>query len=453
LKQHKNKGTMHKIFIIIRREYLTRVRKKSFLIMTLLGPILMASVYVLPIYLTTLTDEVKVVQVLDESGAFIDQFRNTNDFIFTPIEKSFEQAKIDFAASDDYGLLYIPKTELSVPVTGIFYSTQQPSVDITSHIKNVMKREVESLKLQSYGVDPEVLRGIQSSIVLSTIKIDESGAEEKSSMEISLGLSIFAALLIYLFIFIFGSQVMRGVIEEKTNRIVEVIISSVRPFELMMGKIVGVALVGLTQFMLWIVLTTIIIGVFTVSMGSEMATGTQQMMATQGKVLSQDGLTQMAQQSQDSGMAAQVIEGIQSIDAGAMIGSFLFYFLFGYLLYGALFAAIGSAVDNETDTQQFMLPITAPLILSMVMLGFIVGNPNGPVAFWLSIIPFTSPVIMMARIPFGVPVWQIWLSMGVLVLGFLAATWLAAKIYRTGILMYGKRINYRELWKWIKYHD
>lgn len=152
-------------------------------------------------------------------------------------------------------------------------------------------------------------------------------------------------------------------------------------------------------------------------------------------------------------MAAEIIEGIQSINAGAMIGSFLFYFLFGYLLYGALFAAIGSAVDNETDTQQFMLPITAPLILSMVMLGFIVGNPNGPVAFWLSIIPFTSPVIMMARIPFGVPVWQIWLSMSVLVLGFLATTWLAAKIYRTGILMYGKRISYREIWKWIKYQD
>ncbi|NCA86412.1 MAG: ABC transporter permease [Clostridia bacterium] len=444
---------MHKIFIIIRREYLTRVRKKSFLIMTLLGPILMASVYVLPIYLTTLTDEVKVVQVLDESGAFVDQFRNTEDFIFTPVEKSFEQAKQDFAVSGDYGLLYIPKTELSVPVTGIFYSTQQPSADITSHIKNVMKCEVESLKLQSYGVDPEVLRGIQSSIVLSTIKIDESGAEEKSSMEISLALSIFAALLIYLFIFIFGAQVMRGVIEEKTNRIVEVIISSVKPFELMMGKIVGVAMVGLTQFMLWIVLTVFIIGIFMVSMGNEMAAGTQQMMTTQGKVLSQEQLAQMAQEGQDSGMAAEIIEGIQSINAGAMIGSFLFYFLFGYLLYGALFAAIGSAVDNETDTQQFMLPITAPLIFSMVMLGFIVGNPNGPVAFWLSIIPFTSPVIMMARIPFGVPVWQIWLSMGVLVLGFLAATWLAAKIYRTGILMYGKRISYRELWKWIKYHD
>jgi ABC-2 type transport system permease protein len=444
---------MHKIFIIIRREYLTRVRKKSFLIMTLLGPILMASVYVLPIYLTTLTDEVKVVQVLDESGAFVDQFKDTKDFIFKPIDTSFEQAKKEFAVSDYYGLLYIPKTELNVPVTGIFYSTQQPSVDITSHIKNVMKREVESLKLQASGVDPEVLRSIQSSIVLSTIKIDESGAEEKSSIEISLGLSIFAALLIYLFIFIFGSQVMRGVIEEKTNRIIEVIISSVKPFELMMGKIIGVALVGLTQFMLWVVLTLFIIGIFMASMGSEMAAGTQQMMTTQGKVLSQDELTQMAQQSQNTGMAAELLEGIQSINAAAMIGSFLFYFLFGYLLYGALFAAIGSAVDNETDTQQFMLPITAPLILSMVMLGFIVGNPNGPVAFWLSIIPFTSPVIMMARIPFGVPMWQVWLSMGTLVLGFLAATWLAAKIYRTGILMYGKRISYRELWKWIRHHD
>lgn len=446
---------MHKIFIIIQREYLTRVRKKSFLIMTILGPILMASVYILPVYLTTLSDEEKTVQILDETGLFADKFNDSDNFKFIPIKMDIETAKENFALSGNYGLLYIPATELSVPTTGIFYTTSSPSIDIISHIKNVMKREVESLKLEASGVDPEILRAIKSSIVLNTLKIDESGNEEKSFTEISMVLSIFAALLIYLFIFIFGAQVMRGVIEEKTNRIVEVIVSSVKPFQLMMGKIVGVAMVGLTQFSLWIVLTAILVSIFMATVGGDLMTsGSQQMMSTQGKVLSANELAEFSSEMQaDNSMAAQIIEGIQTIDAGAMIGSFLFFFLFGYLLYGALFAAIGSAVDNETDTQQFMLPVTMPLIVSMVMIGFIVSNPGGPVAFWLSIIPLTSPVIMMARIPFGVPVWEIWLSMGLLILGFLGATWLAGKIYRTGILMYGKKISYRELMKWIKYRN
>jgi len=423
--------------------------------MTILGPILMASVYILPVYLTTLSDEEKTVQVLDETGLFEKEFKNTEGFQFIPIKMDFETAKKNFSLSSDYGLLYIPATELSVPTTGILYTTSSPSIDITSHIKNVMKREVESLKLEASGIDPDILRAIKSSIVLNTLKIDESGNEEKSYTEINMGLSVFAALLIYLFIFIFGAQVMRGVIEEKTNRIVEVIVSSVKPFQLMMGKIVGVAMVGLTQFSLWIVLTAILVGVFMATVGGdEMMSGSQKMMGAQGKVLSAQELTEFSKAAQaESSTTMQIIEGIQSIDAPVMIGSFLFYFLFGYLLYGALFAAIGSAVDNETDTQQFMLPVTIPLILSMVMIGFIITNPGGPVAFWLSIIPLTSPVIMMARIPFGVPIEEIWLSMGLLVVGFVGATWLAGKIYRTGILMYGKKISYKELGKWIKYRN
>jgi ABC-2 type transport system permease protein len=446
---------MNKIWIIIQREYLTRVKKKSFIVMTILGPILLASVYVLPIYLTTLSDEEKTVQIVDETGLFADKFSDTESFKFVGLSLDIETAKANLTNSGDYGLLYIPKTELSVPVTGFLYTTSQASMDIKSFISNVMKREVESLKLEASGVDPDILRAIKSSIVINTIKIDESGNEQKSFTEINMGLSIFAALLIYIFIFIFGAQVMRGVIEEKTNRIVEVIVSSVKPFQLMMGKIIGVAMVGLTQFLLWVVLTIIIIGGFMATVGTgDMAGEAQSMMATQSKLLSEEELKAFSEQNAaDVPMTMQVIEGIRSIDAPAMIGAFLFYFLFGYLLYGALFAAIGSAVDNETDTQQFMMPVTIPLILSMVMIGFIVSNPGGPVAFWFSIIPFTSPIIMMARIPFGVPVWEVWLSMGLLILGFLGTTWLAGKIYRTGILMYGKKINYKELWKWIKYRN
>jgi len=247
--------------------------------------------------------------------------------------------------------------------------------------------------------------------------------------------------------------VMRGVMEEKTNRIVEVIISSVKPFELMMGKIIGVALVGLTQFMLWVVLTLGIVAVLTATVldPSEL-TKSEQLYTGQAKVLDADQLKDISEQmqTQDS-FNVKMIEAISSINYGTMIGAFLFFFLGGYLLYAALFAAIGSAVDNETDSQQFMLPVTIPLILSMVMLGMIINNPSGPVAFWFSIIPLTSPIIMMLRIPFGVPYWEIALSGGLLILGFLFTTWFAAKIYRTGILMYGKKVNYAELWKWMKY--
>jgi len=444
---------MNKIKIIITREYLSRVKKKSFIVMTILGPILMASIWVLPVLLATISTDEKTVQVIDETGLFAHRFNDTKTIKFIPISIDVETAKENLLLSGDYGLLWIPRTELSVPSSGIFYSLGQASLDVTSHIKSIMKNEVESLKLEASGVDPEILRAIKSNIVLNTIKITKSGAEEKSFTEISMGVGIFSGVLIYMFIFIFGAQVMRGVMEEKTNRIVEVIISSVKPFELMMGKIIGVALVGLTQFMLWVVLTLGIVTVLTATVldPSEL-TKSEQLYTGQAKVLDADQLKDISEQMQtENSFNVQIIEAISSINYGVMIGAFLFFFLGGYLLYAALFAAIGSAVDNETDSQQFMLPVTIPLILSMVMLGMIINNPSGPVAFWFSIIPLTSPIIMMLRIPFGVPYWEIALSGGLLILGFLFTTWIAAKIYRTGILMYGKKVNYAELWKWMKY--
>ncbi|MFP4470936.1 MAG: ABC transporter permease [Bacteroidales bacterium] len=443
---------MNKILIIIKREYLTRVKKKSFIIMTILGPILMASIWIVPIYLTTLSGDNYTVQVLDESGMFSTQFRDTENIDFVPIDMELEKAKSLLSTGEDLSLLYIPATELNVPSAGILYSNSQPSIDVTSQIKDIMKRQVESLKLEASGVDPEILRSIKSTVHLNTIRIDDEGNEKKSFTEVSLVLGIFSGLLIYLFIFIFGAQVMRGVIEEKSNRIVEVIISSVKPMQLMMGKIVGVALVGLTQFMLWVVLTFTIVMAFQLSMDGAPQLSQTEKVYTQGKILDEQQLGDLSQQmQQEDSTTYQILEAISTINYGVMIASFLFFFLGGYLLYAALFAAIGSAVDNETDTQQFMLPITIPLILSMVMVGFITTNPSGPIAFWFSIIPLTSPVIMMARIPFGVPYWEMALSMALLVLGFLFTTWLAAKIYRTGILMYGKKVNYQELWKWIRY--
>jgi ABC-2 type transport system permease protein len=254
----------------------------------------------------------------------------------------------------------------------------------------------------------------------------------------------------------FGAQVMRGVIEEKTNRIVEVIVSSVKPFQLMMGKITGIGLVGLTQFVLWVIFTGTIVtvGISTFSPKMKPGSAAEQMMQSQAKGMTAMQLPNAADSTKVAGeQSNEAISAIESIDFPVMIGMFIFFFLFGYLLYAALFAAVGSAVDSEADTQQFMIPITVPLILSIVLAQFVIQEPNGPVAFWFSIIPLTSPVIMMIRIPFGVPYYQIALSMSLLVAGFLGATWLAAKIYRTGILMYGKKVSYRELWKWLKYRN
>lgn len=455
---------MKKILLIIRREYLTRVKKRSFIIMTILGPLLMAGIVIVPIYIATTTNETKQVAVIDETGLFYEKFKMSDNIRFHYLETDIKSAKENFGKSDDYALLYIPRTEIALPVNAILYAGTQININVKSYIRNVMSKRIEDLKLEaqlrditngnSSQVDLDnLLRSIKTSVDISTIKIGSDGEEEKSYTEVSMVLAIFGAILIYFFIFMFGSQVMRGVIEEKTSRIVEVIISSVKPFQLMMGKIIGVAMVGLTQFALWVVFTFIIITAVTSTFtGKTMSQENPKQLTEQltggfdpGQVISLPG------EPQQEEMTNEVMAAISSIDFPVMIGSFLFFFLFGYLMYAALFAAIGGAVDSEADTQQFILPLTAPLILAIVMAQFIVQDPDGPMAFWLSIVPFTSPVVMMIRIPFGVPFYEVAISMTLLLLGFLATTWVAAKIYRTGILMYGKKVSYKELWKWIRH--
>jgi ABC-2 type transport system permease protein len=458
---------MNKIFLIIRREYMTRVRKRSFIVMSLLGPLLMAAIVIVPVYIATLSNEMKTVSVIDETGFFYGKFKDSETVKFHYLVTDVGSAKSSFTKSGDYALLYIPKTELSLPTNAILYSKSQVNINVKSYLRNVMAKQVEELKLEAKirGLNlpgdaklttDDILRSIKASVEISTIKIGDEGKEEKSYPEVSMILALFSGILIYFFIFMFGTQVMRGVIEEKTNRIVEVIVSSVKPFQLMMGKITGIGLVGLTQFLLWVVFTGIIVTavISSVSSGTKPQAVSQQLINAQmqGKTAMQ--LPNAADSTNASGeQSNEVVSAIESIDFPVMIGMFLFYFLFGYLLYAALFGAVGSAVDSEADTQQFMLPLTVPLILAIVMAQYVIQEPNGPVAFWFSIIPLTSPVIMMIRIPFGVPYLQIILSMVLLIGGFLATTWMAAKIYRTGILMYGKKVSYRELWKWLKYRN
>lgn len=435
---------MKKIKLIIIREYLVRVRKRSFIIMTFLGPVLMAALMIVPIWLAKNADESASIGVVDESGIFSESFVQTDKMQVTYLDESIEEAKANFGSSGFDVLLYIQKTELNVPEKGILFSDKQPSIIVKSFVEDNMKRQVESLKLSTSGIDENVLRSIKTSISLTTIKIQDDGTEKKTFTEVSMVLGLFSGILIYFFIFIFGSQVMRGVIEEKTNRIVEVIVSSVKPFQLLMGKIVGVALVGLTQFLLWIILTAALFMLFKMGFGDSLQLDSSAMMGNSAQA------KEMMEGQMNMG-AAKAFEMISSINFGVMIISFLFYFLGGYLLYSALFAAIGAAVDNETDTQQFMLPVTIPLILAIVVAQMVIQNPEGPISFWFSIIPFTSPIIMMIRIPFGVPYEEILLSVVLLIAGFVGAVWLAGKIYRTGILMYGKKVTYGELWKWIRY--
>ena len=433
--------------------------------MTILGPLLMAAIVIVPVYIATMSNELKTLSVIDETGFFYGKFKDSESIRFHYLVSDIGSAKASFTKSGDYALLYIPKTELTLPTNAMLYSKSQVNINVKSYIKNVMGKRVEELKLEAKIKDlkladdaklttDDILRSIKSSVDISTIKIGDEGKEEKSYPEVSMILGMFSGILIYFFIFLFGSQVMRGVIEEKTNRIVEVIISSVKPFQLMMGKIAGIGLVGLTQFLLWVILTGTIVTIATSSFSSKIKPGaaTEQLIPSQTKGMTAMQLPNASDSTKVTGeQSNEVINAIESIDFPVMIGMFLFFFLFGYLLYAALFAAVGSAVDSEADTQQFMLPLTVPLILSIVMAQYVIQEPQGPVAFWFSIIPLTSPVIMMIRIPFGVPYLQIILSMTLLVAGFLGTTWLAAKIYRTGILMYGKKVSYRELWKWLKY--
>lgn len=446
---------MGKIGLILKREYLTRVKKKSFIIMTILGPLLMAALFIVPVYMAQVEGETKIIGVVDETGVFYDKLPDTESIRFTRLKGTIEEAKEKISGNGIYAVLYIPKSEYSIPESAVIYSDRQPSMIVKEHIKNALTKEIEALKLAASGIEPEVLQSIETSVNLRSIKIDSSGEEEKSSTELSMALGFAGGLLIYIFIFLYGSQVMRGVIEEKTSRIVEVIVSSVRPFQLMMGKITGIALVGLTQFMIWVVFTMILVTGFMTFFSQEIDTYKSAQYRIQTERVITDTPAEEVLQDEGRGNEAviELFEAISSINFGLVIFTFLFYFLGGYLLYAALFAAIGSAVDNETDTQQFMLPLTVPLIISIAISQFIITNPEGPVAFWLSIIPLTSPVVMMIRIPFEVHIYELILSMALLILGFIGATWVAGKVYRTGILMYGKKVNYKELWKWIRYRS
>lgn len=445
---------MNKLFLIIQREYFSRVKKKSFLIMTLLGPLLMAGVMIVPVWLAMRDKTDHQVLVLDHSGLFVDQIPNTKEIKFTYGAEPIESAKAKLKDGPFDLIMEITRDPLNGDkTTPVLYYKKQPGISTEQYITNQMENILFDYRLQGDSIDIAKIDRARRPVVLETIKVSEYGKDEKTNSETNMLVGFTLAIAIYIMIFLYGAQVMRGVIEEKTNRIVEVIISSVKPFQLMLGKIIGVAMVGLTQFLLWIILTFAISAVVNSfilkDQIADQITRTQQT----EKVMKNDitAHSDKMQKVKTPNEAMDFMDNLKKIDATHIILCFAFYFLIGYLLYAALFAAIGSAVDSEADTQQFMLPVTAPLIISFAIAQGVATDPDSGLAQFFSIFPLTSPIVMMVRLPFGVPVWELSLSMVCLVAGFLFFTWLAGKIYRTGILMYGKKTSWKELGKWLFY--
>jgi ABC-2 type transport system permease protein len=441
---------MNKILLILQREYITRVKKKSFIVMTLLGPILMAGIAIVPILIAKYSDDkINKIMVIDQRPEiFTTILPSSETVLFVNSKISLDSAKKSFDPEKFYGILYLQDDMVKNPGGAMLFTEKQANLSVTNYIENSLEKQIEQDKLKAEGIDQKTLSSIETNVNLKTLSLKG----EENSAELATIVGFICGFLIYLFIFLYGVQVMRGVIEEKTNRIVEVIISSVKPFELMMGKIIGIALVGLTQFLLWIVLTltiTTIASKFIVDPKTDAKVIAQSMNASNldQHALKELGATPKIKEDAMSKLFSQ----LSSINFPLIITCFFIYFLGGYLLYSALFAAIGAAVDNETETQQFMLPVTIPLILAFIVAQSIVQNPDSQLGFWFSIFPLTSPVVMMVRIAFGVPPWELALSIGLLIAGFVGATWLAGRIYRTGILLYGKKVNYKELAKWLFY--
>lgn len=435
---------MNHLSLIIRREYFTKVRNKAFIIMTFLSPLIMVGIFSLVAYLSQLNnDKVRVISVLDESGLFVDQFEGDEKLTYELLtDTPLSEAKKQVEEAGKYGLLYIPKVDsisaLSDAIT--FYSEDSPSLVVMGDIEDAIEDKANILKLKEAGMDPEQIKALRIKV---NTKLETFSGEKTSKLGSGLKL-IFggvAGYLLFMFIIIYGNMIMRSVIEEKTSRIIEVIISSVKPIKLLLGKIIGTSLAGITQFVAWVVLLGIFSLVITAIFGIDPAAMQQQEAISQADAI-----------GGSEAIIRDILIEINNLPVANLLIMFLLFFVGGYLLYASLYAAIGAAVDSETDTQQFMLPILMPLILA-VYVGFftVIDNPHGTVSQVFSYIPFTSPVVMLMRIPFGVPIWQQIVSVVILFATFIGTVWFAAKIYRVGILMYGKKASYKELIKWLKY--
>jgi len=430
----------------MQREFLNRVQKKSFLITTILVPLIFPAIIGVLVYIMKKEAEsakADTVQVVDESGKFV--FENSKRYTFVPLSMPLEQAKKAYNETKDFALLYIPPFDLNKPEGMVIYTKENPSIEKVGGLESILQDRIRDLKLEEYKIDKETLKGLKVSVNLKQINLSETGEEKSSNSGILYGLGFGLGILIYMFVLVYGIQIMQGVIDEKTSKIVEVIVSSVKPFQLMLGKIIGIASVGLLQFTIWIILITVLSTGALSYFGLKMPQ--KQAMEEVTKKMNDEDVK--AAVSQQNSKIDETLSNLSQIPFGKIAFVFVFYFLGGYLLYGALFAAVGSAVESMQESQQFQFPITLPLLIGYFgLFMFILRDPHGPVSFWLSVIPFTSPVAMVGRIAFDVPNWQLALSMLLLVGGFLFTTWIAGRIYRVGILMTGTKVSWKVLVKW-----
>ena len=461
---------LKKLGIIIQREYLNKVKKKSFLLTTFGVPILIAGIYAVMLFVMLKAEgDSKRIAVIDNSGIVMEKLENTKLITFTQLSETDPEAvKNRLGEYDADILLYIsPLDSATKSVTATTYADKPMGMETAEVIERRINDAVEAYRIDSYDIPglEQIMEDVHFNIHLTSYTVDEEGKETISQSEVYMIVSMVLAMALYMFIALFSGMVMSSVIEEKTSRVVEVLVSSVKSTELMFGKIIGVALVALTQFLLWIVLTGLIMGILGGIIGMDKITGT----LSQNQVETMPGMTSMndamgntlsMEQLQALTDTTAVAEGptgmeavlgtLGSLNYTQLIVSFLLFFLFGYLLYASLFAAIGSAVENEADTQQLQLPVTIPLLLGFFIAFYAFRAPESTIVWWGSMIPFTSPIVMLARLPFGVPMWELILSIGLLILTFFVCAWASAKIYKVGILMYGKKSTFKDLWKWLK---
>lgn len=442
---------MNKILLIIKREYTTRVRKKSFLLTTFLVPLFFIGLYVGIIYLTKKSfDETHgIVYVVDQQGDVAEKLKSTKNVTFL-IEQQELQTQLANLKDEqtNTSILLIPSDFYHTSKVE-FLSNSKPNINTQKEIQNELAEILRNHKLEQLGVDPQKITEINSEVTIAAKEISKNGETVESNTELAMIIAISLSILIYLSLFLYGSQVMRGIIEEKTSRVVEVIISSVKPFQLMLGKIIGIGLVGLTQFFLWFLLTFILAGVATTFLVSQQELQDQAFQSNPSLSTHTDTAINTEAMTQHD-----LLLLLDSVNITEVVICFFIFFLGGYLLYSALFAAVASAIDSETEASQFTMPITMPLLLTYALsFGVLINDPHGSVATWLSFIPFTSPIAMLVRVPFGVPTWEIVVSALLLILGFILTTWVAARIYRVGILMYGKKASIKELIKWFNYKN
>ena len=450
---------LRNIKTIISREYMTRVRKKSFLLITFLGPIFFAAVCLLPAIIMNMTsEEKKNIALVDESGVIMERLQNTALIDFCDYTgQNVDSLKTRMGSLDiDIIVSVSPLDTAARSVNVSAYANKPISVDMKSEIASQIDDAIEDYRLTLYEMEDlkQIMAEIESHVVVETLTVDAEGNEEVSSSEVYMIISLVLAMVIYMFIIMFSGMVMQSVIEEKASRVVEVLVSSVKATELMFGKIIGVACVAITQFFLWVVLTFGLVTVISSVVGFDSlmdsaAVQTEQMTLMTDGLGMTDQMMPTVTMPQEGEMGA-VLTTLSSLNYGQLIFGFIIYFILGYLLYASFFAAIGSAVENEADTQQLQLPVTIPLMIAFFIAFYAFKAPDSPVVFWGSMIPFTSPIVMLARIPFGVPTWELALSIGLLVVTFVACGWASAKIYKIGVLMFGKKTSFKDLWNWLK---